>query len=128
MHKTKKLYLALIFSLIFQSHAFAAEIWKTTAYCACKKCCGKEASHPDYGRCASGRMAKVGYIACNWLPFGTRVHISGLGEYEVQDRGARSYFGSKDNKIKHLDIYFETHQEALEFGVQWLEVEILESK
>jgi len=126
MKNAKRLYLALIFSIIFQSHAFAAEIWKITAYDACEKCCGKKPSHSLYGICASGKKAKIGYVACNWLPFGTRVNISGLGTYEVQDRGAKSHFGSKENKILHLDIYFKTHEQARQFGVQWLEVIILD--
>jgi 3D (Asp-Asp-Asp) domain-containing protein len=85
--------------------------WIATAYCPCPKCCGKFAD----GHFASGKKVYVGGVAINWLPFGTKVLIDGK-EYTVEDRGAKSIFGSKDNQIKRVDIFFESHQEALEFG------------
>jgi len=100
--------------------AYGAEVWKLTAYCPCVKCCGK-----SDGITASGRKARYGYVAGNWLAFGTKVKIEGLGIFEVQDRGARSHFGSKNDHKKRLDIFFPTHQEALRFGVQYKEVEVL---
>ena len=84
-------------------------------------CCGKYSD----GITASGKKAAVGMVACNWLPFGTHVYIEGLGEYVVQDRGARKYFGSKSNHIKHLDVYMDDHEDAKRFGVQWREVTIV---
>lgn len=125
-NRSRKLYLTAVFLIIFHSLAYAGEMWKITAYDACEKCCGKKVTDRWYGICASGKSAKVGYCACNWLEFGTRLKISGLGIYEVQDRGAKSHFGSFDNKIKHVDIYFKTHEQAREFGVKYLEVEVLE--
>lgn len=41
--------------------------------------------------------------------FGTKVEIKGMGTYVVEDRGG----AIKGNKI---DIYFDSHQEALNFG------------
>jgi len=98
-----------------------SEKWKITAYCACEKCCGKYAD----GICASGKKAQYGYVACNWLPFGAIVEINGIGTFSVQDRGAKSLFGGKDNHIKHLDVYMPTHKESRQFGVKWREVTIL---
>lgn len=98
-----------------------AEQWKITAYCACTKCCGPSAK----GITASGKEVRSGMVACNWLPFGTKVAITGMGAYLVEDRGARSLFGSKKNHIKHLDIYMPDHKEALKFGVRYTEVTIL---
>lgn len=120
MNKAKRAFLAAVFLLIFHSAVFAKDLWKITAYCACVKCCGKTDAIT-----ASGKKALYGFVACNWLPFGTRVRISGLGEFTVQDRGARSQFGDKKNHIKHLDIYLPTHKQALIFGVKHLEVTIL---
>ena len=100
-------------------------LWKITAYCACQKCCAKSPKDPAYGITASGHKVKYGYVACNWLPFNTKVHIKGLGTFVVMDRGAKSLFGSKTNHIKHLDVYLPTHQEARNFGVKYLEVEVL---
>lgn len=86
--------------------------YKLTAYCACKKCCGK-----TDGITASGVRAKEGVtIAADTriLPFGTKV-IIGDKEYTVQDKGG----AIKGNRI---DVYFDSHQDALEFGVQYKEI------
>ncbi len=99
---------------------YGRDLWKITAYCSCSKCCGK-----SDGITVSGHKAEQGYVACNWLPFGTKVSIEGLGTFRVMDRGARSLFGSKDNHIKHIDIWLPTHKEAGTFGVQYKEVRIL---
>jgi 3D (Asp-Asp-Asp) domain-containing protein len=93
------------------------QIWKITAYCACVQCCGKTDAIT-----ASGQQARYGMVACNWLKFGTRVHIDGLGWFVVADRGAKSLFGSKKNHIKHLDVYMPTHNQARRFGVQYRRV------
>lgn len=97
-----------------------AETWVASAYCACVKCCGKSDAIT-----ASGKPARANRtIALNWLPFGTKVLINGK-TYFVEDRGARSHFGSKKNPKKRLDIYFNTHQEALNFGKRKINVEIV---
>lgn len=90
--------------------------FKATAYCSCSKCCGK-----SDGITASGKQASKGTIACNWLPFGSKLSINGK-LYTVQDRGAKSIFGSKKNHIKALDIWFPTHQEALNYGRRQIKV------
>jgi 3D (Asp-Asp-Asp) domain-containing protein len=102
---------------------FASETWKVTSYCACSKCCGK-----SDGITASGKKAQYGMVACNWLAFGTKVRISNLGTFTVADRGAKSLFGSKNNHIKHIDVYMSSHSQALKFGVKYLTVSILKEK
>ncbi|MBR3646464.1 MAG: 3D domain-containing protein [Lachnospiraceae bacterium] len=90
--------------------------YKVTAYCPCAHCCGK-----NTGITASGTKATAGRtIAADTsvLPFGTKVNINGH-TYTVEDRGG----AIKSNKI---DIYFDTHQEALNFGVQYLDVYVEE--
>lgn len=119
MNKAKKILLALIFLIIFHSTCFA-DIWKITAYCSCVKCCNK-----SDGITASGEIARYGFVACNWLPFGTKIRISGLGDFIVMDRGAKSQFGSKKNHIKHLDVYLPSHKQALKFGVKYKDIEII---
>ena len=87
--------------------------YKLTAYCACKKCCGK-----TDGITASGVKAVQGVTVAadtSQLPFDTKILIDGLGEYTVQDTGG----SIKGNRI---DVYFESHQEALQFGVQYKEI------
>lgn len=106
--------------LISATDVGAAEVWRVTAYDACKKCCGK-----TDGITASGRKAVVGRtVACNWLPFGTRLRIDGR-IFIVEDRGAKSLFGSKTNNIRHVDVFMDSHKLALAFGSQYLTVEIL---
>ena len=58
------------------------EIYTIYAYCPCSQCCGKET-----GITASGTKATEGRTVAADLPFGTVVHIEGLGEYIVEDRG-----------------------------------------
>jgi 3D (Asp-Asp-Asp) domain-containing protein len=110
--------MTMVFLLSSQVAGSCSSLWKITAYCACHKCCGK-----SDGITASGKKARYGYVACNWLPFGTKMHIKGLGDFVVMDRGAKSLFGSKTNHIQHLDVFMNTHQEALNFGVKYMEVE-----
>ena len=90
------------------------EDWQITAYCSCAKCCGKWAD----GYMASGVKCKVGYCSCNIVPFGTEVEIEGMGTYIVKDTGASKYFDDK----KHIDIYFDNHEDAKNFGVKYRQV------
>lgn len=88
--------------------------FKITAYCPCEKCCGKWAD----GYTSSGDKATEGItIAADWsiLPEGTILDIDGVGERIIQDTGGAI-------KGKRLDLYFEDHQAALNFGFQKLEV------
>lgn len=105
--------------LLFFAQTASADMFKITAYCSCEKCCGK-----SDGITASGKPAKEGYVACNWLPFGTKLLIDSK-VYVVMDRGAKSQFGDKKNHIKHIDIWMMSHKEALKHGVKYKEVKIL---
>lgn len=99
-------------------------IFVVTAYCSCPKCCGEWSSeHPsrkgtDYvQKTASGTVpAPNRTIAADWtiLPKGTKVYINEK-EYIVEDRGGGIIGAS-------IDIYFDSHEEALQFGRQKLEV------
>lgn len=83
--------------------------YELTAYCACMSCCGK-----TDGITASGTQATAGRtVGCNSLPLGTVISINGH-QYVVEDRG-----GMSDNVI---DIFFDSHEEALNFGRQSAEV------
>ena len=90
--------------------------FKLTAYCACYDCCKKKPTDKGYGITASGVRAVEGVTvaADKRFPFGTKLIIDGH-EYTVQDRGG----AIKSNRI---DIYFTSHQSALNFGVQYKEV------
>ena len=87
------------------------QTYKITAYCSCSKCCGKTT-----GRTASGTKATAGrtVAASSKFAFGTKLNIGGH-IYTVEDRGG----AIKGNKI---DIYVNSHAEALAWGVRYLPV------
>lgn len=91
--------------------------FKVTAYCPCEACCG---IYSD-GITANGLTAVEGVTVAadtSVLPFDTIVQIDGE-EYEVQDRGG----AIQGNKI---DIYFDDHETAEAYGVQYHEVLVKE--
>lgn len=100
--------------------------YRITAYCACEKCCGEWAKNrPDgivYG--ASGQELVAGVSCASPLPFGTVVEVEGLGEYVVQDRTA-AWVVDKYGE-NQLDIYFDDHEAACAFGLQYLNVYLKE--
>ena len=94
------------------------QIAKVTAYCSCTKCCGPKANKLT----ASGAIAKPNHtiaMSKNY-PFGTEIEIEGMGIYIVEDRGS----AITDNKI---DIYFNSHSEALTFGVKTLKFRVIQN-
>ena len=102
------------------------EIYTVTAYCSCSICCGKWAK--DRGEVVIGAWGKElieDYSIASPLPFGTKVNIEGLGTYEVMDRTATWIADEYNGRI--IDIYVgNSHQEAINFGKQELEVTILD--
>jgi 3D (Asp-Asp-Asp) domain-containing protein len=98
--------------------------WRTvrmrvTGYCPCAKCCGKYAD----GITASGHKIQPGDVfvaADKRYAFGTEMVIEGYNDGEpvkVLDRGG----AIQGNK---LDAFFHTHQEALEWGVRYVDVKV----
>ena len=89
-------------------------VYKITAYCPCSKCCGKST-----GRTASGTTAIAGrtVAASSKFAFGTKLNIGGH-VYTVEDRGG----AVNGNKI---DIFVNTHAEALQWGVRYLNVSVV---
>ena len=92
---------------------------RVTAYCPCAKCCGQ---HSD-GITASGHKIEHGdtFVAAgSRYPFGTEMLIPGYNNdapVVVLDRGG-AIRGDK------LDVFFNSHQQALEWGVRYLQVRI----
>ena len=84
--------------------------WKTTGFCPCVKCNGRNA-----GRTASGAPMTPGRtVAVGGLPFGTILRVNGQ-EYVVEDRGT---------PYGHIDFLYPDHKTASRHGVQYLEVYI----
>lgn len=93
--------------------------FKLTAYCPCSKCCGQWANNRPNGIVygATGEELKEGYsiaVDPTVISYGTEVIING-STYKAQDCGG----AIKGNRI---DVYFNNHQDALNFGVQYAQV------
>ncbi|MHC5158002.1 MAG: 3D domain-containing protein [Planctomycetota bacterium] len=90
---------------------------RVTAYCPCSKCCG---AYSD-GITACNHHIQNGdrFVAADKrYPFGTEMIIPGYNQsnpVQVKDRGG----AIKNDK---LDVFFNTHEEALVWGVQYLDV------
>ena len=91
----------------------SVQAWQTwtceiTAYCPGSCCCGNWAD----GDTASGHVIQAGdkLAACDRsIPFGTLLDIPGYGQVRCEDRGGAI-------KGDRIDVLFDTHQEALEWG------------
>ena len=98
--------------------------FKLTAYCSCEKCCGKWAlNRPKdengkdivYGSTGAVLIAGTSIaVDPSVIPYGSQVEINGH-TYTAHDTGG----AIKGNRI---DVYFDNHQDALSFGVQYAEV------
>jgi len=92
---------------------------KVTGYCPCSKCCGEYSD----GITANGHEIQPGdtFVAADKrFSFGTEMVIEGYNNSQVVkvlDRGG----AIKGNK---LDAFFHTHQEALEWGVRYIDVKV----
>ena len=98
--------------------------YRLTAYCSCYECCEQYALNrplDENGKeiviGASQEVLVPGYsiaVDPSMIPYGTVLVIDGK-EYAAHDCGG----AIKGNRI---DVYFDEHQEALEFGIQYAEV------
>lgn len=100
--------------------------YRVTAYCACEKCCGQwalnrpldENGNPIvYG--AAGEVLTSGISAASPLSFGTQIELDGYGTVVVQDRTAKWVVEKYGENI--IDIYFDSHEEAWNWGCQYIE-------
>jgi 3D (Asp-Asp-Asp) domain-containing protein len=107
-----------------------------SAYCPCQSCCSyyvdkKGVARFNYGRlkgkkkivgkCADGSMAKEGVTlaAPKCYKFGTKIIINGKLLGIVHDRGGAII---KKNGIIKIDVYFNSHKEALKFGIRKIKI------
>ena len=91
--------------------------YKLTAYCGCKKCSGKWGA-----RTASGKKAKQGRTIAvdkRKIKLGSKVQINGK-TYVAEDVGGGV-------KGKHIDIFYNTHSETRDHGVERSEVYLIQS-
>ena len=112
-------------------------IIEATGYCDCGKCCGWErswippfrpvySSGPNKGKpkkvgvTASGSKARKGTVAADtrYYAFGTVMKIPGYGIGRVEDRG-----GAIQGPAR-IDLFFKTHQQALQWGRRRVRVQV----
>lgn len=97
-----------------------------TGYCACGSCCGwkrnwlgrpvyaygsNKGKRKEVGVTATGTEAQPGVAAVDprVFPYGSVFQIPGYGWARAEDRGGAI-------KGHHLDLFFDTHEEALQWG------------
>ena len=107
-----------------RSDKLEAPVWETlrmkvTAYCACRKCCGKYAN----GRTANNHRIRNGDVftaADKKFRFGTELIVPGYNNNEpvkVLDRG-------RVIKGNRLDVFYNSHRRAQKWGVKYLDVQV----
>jgi len=81
---------------------------EATAYCPCKKCCGKFAD----GVTATGRDASKAGVAVDpkVIPLGSHIDIPGYGNWILADDVGGAIKGNR------IDVRFSSHQDALNWG------------
>lgn len=87
-----------------------------TAYDGCYECNKPYYGYPSY----IGLPLARGIVAVdpNVIPMGTKLYVEGYGEAIAADQG---------NAIKgnRIDLFFDSHQEALDYGMKTVKVTIL---
>jgi len=95
-------------------------LMRVTAYCPCSKCCGEYAD--GITACGHRIRPRDAFVAADEkFAFGSKLIVPGYNEgrlVKVLDRGG----SIKGNR---LDVFFHTHEEALQWGVKYLEVKII---
>lgn len=91
-------------------------LYTLTAYCACPKCVGNYSPEitGHEAHTATGTVPQQGRTIAvdpSVIPYGTVVHIEGLGDYVAEDCGGMI-------RGNHIDVYFDSHEEAVAFGRQ----------
>lgn len=95
-----------------QKRLVSIGMFEVAAYCHCTICCGREGQLT-----ASGTWPEAGRtigVDPELLPYGTEVIINGH-TYIAEDTGGAM-------QGRHIDIFMDSHDEALQFGRQEIEV------
>ncbi len=105
-------------------NAGGGELFEITAYCPCRICCQKYSNELNGGEphTATGTVPEAGRTIAvdpTVIPYGSVVEIEGLGTFIAEDCGGKI-------KENHIDVYFDTHEEAKAFGKKMLHVVVVE--
>lgn len=90
-----------------------------TGYCPCKLCCGEWANGLTYTGDKAGRGSVAIDPEARILKLGQKLYIEGYGYGVANDIGGAI-------KGWEIDLCFDTHQEALEWGRKLVKVYVLE--
>ncbi len=105
-------------------NAGGGELFEITAYCPCRICCQKYSNEINGGEphTATGTVPEAGRTIAvdpTVIPYGSVVEIEGLGTFIAEDCGGKI-------KENHIDVYFDTHEEARAFGKKMLHVIVVQ--
>jgi 3D (Asp-Asp-Asp) domain-containing protein len=89
--------------------------FKVTAYCPCVSCSDHWGTQTSTGTTAT--QGKTIAVDPKIIPYGSKIMFGGK-VYIAEDCGS----AIKNNKI---DLYFDSHQDALNWGIQYHEIFIL---
>jgi 3D (Asp-Asp-Asp) domain-containing protein len=112
---------------------------RATAYDLSVESCGKDRGHPQYGITYSGTRAEAGRTVAvdpEVIPLGSSIRITFPEEYSYMDGIYVAEDTGRLIKGNSIDIFLgedengsrEINKKAMEFGVQYVEVEILGDK
>ncbi len=90
--------------------------FRVTAYCPCSECCGQWADGITYTGVTAKENRTIA-VDPNVIPLGSIVEVDGM-RFVAEDIGG----AIKGNR---LDIYFDSHQHALNWGVQSKEIYLI---
>ena len=105
---------------ITEKHYKYLGVFYCTHYCPCSRCCGKGGGKVT----ASGTKPTAGRtvgVNPRLIPYGTHLKVGSYKGYVAEDTGGGIGW-------KHLDIFCNSHQEALRAGVQYKKVWIITYK
>ena len=127
----KKAICTLFASLIFVSavcSTASAVTWKlyVSKYGTCRVTAYSGNNGSTYGASGNTLIPKKSCAASRDIPLGTELYIKGFGIVTVEDRMAEWYEEEYDNMV--IDLYLESYSDACDWGMQELEVYIINSK
>ncbi|MGN0613666.1 MAG: 3D domain-containing protein [Porcipelethomonas sp.] len=127
----KKAFIALIVSLIFTlatCSTASAVTWKlyVSKYGTCRVTAYSGNNGSTYGASGNTLIPKKSCAASRDIPLGTELYIKDFGIVTVEDRMAEWYEEEYDNMV--IDLYLESYSDACDWGMQELEVYIINDK
>ena len=105
----KELLITLLLMLLAPPEPIPLGTFECTAYCSCSTCCGAWADGITYTGVQAVENRTIA-VDPKVIPLGSVVEINGQ-EYVAEDIGGAI-------KGNHIDIYMDSHTDALAWGVQ----------